>query len=85
MKRFAFFLLLISNHCICQVKTGNSYPAHKTVVSKPQHDPPEVVNIYTEVLAYNTCNNQITVSNDSGYFVGDTVLLIQMLLYCWYQ
>jgi gliding motility-associated-like protein len=78
MKRFAFFLLLISNHCICQVKTGNSYPAHKTVVSKPQHDPPEVVNIYTEVLAYNTCNNQITVSNDSGYFVGDTVLLIQM-------
>ncbi len=78
MKKFSLLLLLISNHCISQVKSDNTFPIHKPVINKPQHDPPAVINIYTEVLAYNICTNQITVTNDSGYFVGDTVLLIQM-------
>ncbi len=78
MKRLWFLLLLISNYSIGQVITGRNIPVQKPVINKPQHDPPAVVNIYTEVLAYNICTNQITVSNDSGYFVGDTVLLIQM-------
>ena len=53
-------------------------PGQQPIINKPQHDPPAVVNIYTEVVAYDICTNQITVVNDSGYFVGDTVLLIQM-------
>ena len=78
MKILSLLLLLFSSHCIGQVKTGLKLPAQHSAVNKPQHDPPEVVNIYTEVLAYDICTNQITVANDSGYFAGDTVLLIQM-------
>ncbi len=78
MKKISFLLLLISNYCIGQVITGRNTHMQHPVVNKPQHDPPEVINIYTEVLAYDVCTNQITVGNDSGYFVGDTVLLIQM-------
>ena len=78
MKKFYFLLLLISNHCISQVMTGHNRTVQQPVINKPQHDPPIVINIYTEVLAYDICTNQITVANDSGYFVGDTVLLIQM-------
>ena len=78
MKKCSFLLLLISNYCISQVITGHNIPVLQPVINKPQHDPPAVVNIYTEVLAYDICTNKITVTNDSGYFVGDTVLLIQM-------
>ena len=66
MKSFLAVILLFSNISYSQV-------AHR-----PQHEPPETINIYTEVLSYNICTNQITVSKDSGYFVGDTVLFIQM-------
>jgi hypothetical protein len=69
MKRLSLLLLLISNHCISQVIIGRTKPSQHPVVNKPQHDPPAVINIYTEVLAYNICTNQITVA-DLDYFVG---------------
>ena len=78
MKKLALFLLLVSNYTYSQVDLRTLNPSQQSVIKKPQHDPPIVVNIYTEVLAYNICTNQITVANDSGYFIGDTVLLIQM-------
>ena len=78
MKRLSFLLLLISNHCISQVIEDHNTAILHPVINKPQHDPPSVVNIYTEVLGYDICTNQVKVANDSGYFVGDTVLLIQM-------
>jgi len=37
-----------------------------------------VINDYTEVLAFETCTNKLTVANGNAYRVGDTVLLIQM-------
>ena len=78
MKKLSLLLLLISNHCISQVIPSHNMPGQQPIINKPQHDPPLIVNIYTEVVAYDICTNQITVVNDSGYFVGDTVLLIQM-------
>lgn len=65
MKQFLFFILLISNAAYSQV-------------NKPQHDPPEVVNDYIEVLSFDICKNEITVADATSYKVGDTVLLIQM-------
>lgn len=50
----------------------------KPMPRKPQHDPPIVVNKYTEALAYDICTNQLTVMNATDYGVGDTVLLVQM-------
>lgn len=66
MKKLFLFIGLISN------------VAYSQVINKPQHDPPVVVNVYTEVIAYDICTNQFTVANDSAFNVGDTVLLIQM-------
>ncbi len=66
MKRLLLLIILISNYTYGQV------------INKPQHDPPEIINKYTEVLFFNECNNAITVSNDSSFNIGDTVLLIQM-------
>lgn len=37
-----------------------------------------VINIYTPVLTQGPCANVITVTNASGFAVGDTVLIIQM-------
>ncbi len=65
MKRLLYFIIFISNFTYSQV-------------SKPQHDPPEIINKYTEVLLFDECNNAINVMNDSLFNVGDTVLLIQM-------
>ena len=65
MKRLLYFIILISNFTYSQV-------------SKPQHDPPIVVNTYTEVLAYDICTNSITVADAASYNPGDTVLMIQM-------
>lgn len=67
MKQLVLLLLLISNY------------AYGQVTHKPQHDPPVVVNKYTEVLALNICTNEITVANATFYNPGDTVLLIQMM------
>ncbi len=78
MKKIIFFLLLVSNYMYGQVISGHRVPIQKDDIKKPQHDPPIVVNIYTEVLAFDICTNQITVNNATGYSVGDTVLLIQM-------
>ncbi|MET0394277.1 MAG: LamG-like jellyroll fold domain-containing protein [Chitinophagaceae bacterium] len=39
---------------------------------------PLVINQYTEVLAFDACNNKLTVSDASAFNVGDTVLMIQM-------
>ena len=65
MKRFLYFIIFISNFTYSQV-------------SKPQHDPPEVVNKYTEVLAFDICANSITVADAAEFTTGDTVLMIQM-------
>lgn len=37
-----------------------------------------IINDYTPVLAFNPCDNKLTVENATAYHVGDTVLLIQM-------
>ena len=66
MKKFLLLFLFVSNN------------AYSQVINKPLHDPPEIINNYTEVLLFNECNNTITVANDSAFKVGDTVLLIQM-------
>ena len=66
MKRILYFILLISNFTYSQVK------------NRPDHDPPAVVNVYTEVLAFNICTNEITVADATFYNPGDTVLIIQM-------
>ena len=78
MKRLLFLLLLISNNCISQVITGRTKVAQQTVVNKPQHDPPETINKYAAVLAFDICTNSVTVDYDSSFNVGDTVLMIQM-------
>ena len=65
MKRILFLILLISNFTYSQV-------------NKPQHDPPQVINAYTEVLAYDICSNSISVSDATLFNPGDTVLMIQM-------
>ncbi len=67
MKRLLFFIILISNFTYSQV------------VNKPDHDPPIVINAYTEVFAYDTCTNSVTVADAASYNAGDTVLLIQMM------
>ncbi len=65
MKRILFFIVFISNFTYCQI-------------NRPQHDPPEVVNKYTEVLVFDICTNSITVADASKFKIGDTVLMIQM-------
>lgn len=37
-----------------------------------------IINYYTPVIAFNPCDNKITVEDGSGFKVGDTILLIQM-------
>lgn len=37
-----------------------------------------IINDYTEVTGFNSCNNELTVTNASKYNIGDTVLIIQM-------
>lgn len=66
MKQLLIFILVILNYASAQI------------AQRPQHDPPEVVNDYTEVLAFDACKNEITVANASAFKVGDTVLVIQM-------
>ncbi len=65
MKRFLYFIILISNVTYSQVK-------------KPDHDPPETINKYAAALAFDICTNSITVDDATGYGPGDTVLIIQM-------
>ncbi len=66
MKKLLLITLLISNHIYGQV------------INKPQHDPPIIINDYTEVLLYDVCTNSIKVANDSAFKIGDTVILMQM-------
>jgi gliding motility-associated-like protein len=66
MKRFLFFVILISNFTYSQV------------INRPQHDPPETINAYAAALAFDICTNTITVSDAARFGVGDTVLIIQM-------
>jgi gliding motility-associated-like protein len=65
MKRSLYFIILISNFTYSQV-------------GKPQHDPPETINRYAAVLAFDICSNSITVSDAVEFNPGDTVLMIQM-------
>ncbi len=66
MKHFLYLIFLFSNLAYSQV-------------NKPQHDPPIVINSYTEVLAYDICTNSVAVADAVSYNAGDTVLLIQMM------
>jgi hypothetical protein len=66
MKRLLLFTTLISNLTYSQV------------INKPQHDPPETINRYAAVLAFDICTNTITVSDATEFNPGDTVLMIQM-------
>jgi gliding motility-associated-like protein len=66
MKRCLLFITFISNLTYSQV------------TNKPQHDPPETINRYAAVLAFDICTNTITVSNATEFNTGDTVLMIQM-------
>ena len=77
MKIFLALIILYSNAIYCQVRP-HAFPKKAGTVGRPTHNPPEVVNSYTEVISYDQCANIITVSNSSRYNVGDTVLLIQM-------
>ena len=78
MKKVLLLLLLISNHAFTQVKTINISSPGNQIVNKPQHDPPETINAYTAVLAFDICTNSITVSDAFEFNLGDTVLMIQM-------
>ena len=78
MKIFLSFIILISNFTYSQVKTKNVNLSVNQLVNKPQHDPPETINAYTAVLAFDICTNSITVSDASSFNAGDTVLMIQM-------
>ena len=78
MKKLAFFLLIISNQCFGQAITGYPIPLAQQGIKKPLHDPPIIINAYTEVLSLDICKNEITVTDPTLYFVGDTVLMIQM-------
>ena len=78
MKRLLPFIILISNFAYSQVNPLTLNPSQQSIIKKPQHDPPTVVNKYTEVLAYDICANAITVADATFYNAGDTVLMIQM-------
>ena len=65
MKKFLSFIILISNFTYSQV-------------NRPDHDPPETINAYAAVLAFDICTNTITVSDAARFNPGDTVLMIQM-------
>ena len=77
MKAILLFLLLVSGYCFAQLPAGIATIPSK-VPAKPLHNPPDIVNSYTEVISYDTCKNAVTVTNSTKYKVGDTVLLIQM-------
>ena len=70
--------MLFSNAALGQVINKTLPGKADSVTHKPQHEPPEIVNVYTEVLSYDICTNSIAIANDSAFKVGDTVLLIQM-------
>ena len=77
MKKTVLLFLFFSQVIYGQVKP-NVTP-HKPMSSgRPQHNPPDIVNSYTEALSYNICTNVLSVSNSSRFTIGDTVLLIQM-------
>jgi len=78
MKKVLLILLLISNHAFSQVKTPNLNSSGNHVVNKPRHDPPETINAYAAVLAFDICTNSITVDDATAFNTGDTVLMIQM-------
>ena len=78
MKRILALTLLFSNAAFSQVlrnsiRTGTLPSAHR-----PLHNPPAIINDYTEVNSYNICDNSFIVANAAAFKTGDTVLLIQM-------
>lgn len=77
MKKLLILFLLFPYVIYSQVKphVSTNKPG---IVGKPTHNPPDVVNNYTEALSYDICSNVITVSNSIKFSMGDTVLLIQM-------
>ena len=78
MKRILAVTLLFSNAVFSQVSNNSIHSETHSFANRPQHNPPEVINSYTEVLSYDKCSNIISVSNSSKFTIGDTVLLIQM-------
>lgn len=78
MKVVFLFLFLISGVCYAQIIPKEPVTGTKFFAGKPQHQPPDIINDYTEVSFYNICDNSFIVTNDSAFKIGDTVLLIQM-------
>ncbi len=77
MRRLLFYILLIWN-CTNTQNVFSQRDTSRPLISRPLHNPPEIINSYTEVLQFDICTNAITVSNDSSFKTGDTVLIIQM-------
>ena len=78
MKTSLLLLILFYTSAYSQVRPNANPGASNSVNNRPQHDPPEVINSYTEVLLFDVCTNAVTILNDSSFKIGDTVLLIQM-------
>ena len=78
MKRILAFTLLFSNAVFSQVLTYPGVSGTAASATRPQHNPPAIINDYTEVNSYNICDNSFIVANAGAFKAGDTVLLIQM-------
>jgi gliding motility-associated-like protein len=64
------FILFLSNLICCSTFSQQNFKTNQNISG--------IVNSYTPVLAFNPCNNQITVEDGTTFNPGDTVLIIQM-------
>ncbi len=78
MKKLLFFIILISDYTYGQVIVNGVRDTINPIINRPQHDPPLVINSYSEVLSLDVCKNELRVNDPTQFLVGDTVLLIQM-------
>jgi len=78
MKRLLLIIVLFANSTYGQLNTGPNVNTVDNIISKPLHDPPLVINAYTEILGLDICKNEITVMEPSFYGVSDTIMIIQM-------
>jgi gliding motility-associated-like protein len=66
---------LLGAAAINQTNTSCGFVADSCLVNTPISN---IINDYTPVLAFNPCDNKLTVEDGTKYNAGDTVLLIQM-------
>lgn len=76
MKKILFFLIVLTVH---HAYGQSSKPGVKDTINKPQHGPPLVINLYSELAALDICKNTVAVNDPSLFTAGDTVMLIQMM------